>query len=159
MGTLRKNHEEKEISFSRRKFPSPENPRNGDKQQTSPWRWSPKRRQIQDIWQVSCWNEGDNKRDQGLALLKKTEEILVSKNNRAKIVATRAQSATTHKMHIYRERYNSRIQRKTKTRREHKNAPRKSRTKLRSSKRDKLSKEEGVRAKQRCSVLTTKCTS
>ncbi len=68
------------------------------------------------MWQVSCWYEGDNKREQGLALLKKAEEILASKkNNRAKIVATRAQCTTTPKMHICRERYNSRIQSKTKT--------------------------------------------
>jgi len=105
--------------MKRRKFPSPENPRNGDQQQTSPRRWSPKRSQMQDMWQVSCWHEGDNKREQGLALLKKAEEILASKNNnRAKIVATRAQCATTHKMHICRERYNSRIQSKTQTQRE-----------------------------------------
>jgi hypothetical protein len=103
----------------RRKFPSPENPRNGDQQQTSPRRWSPKRCQMQDMCQVSCWYEGDNEREQGLALLKKAEEILASKNNNgAKIVATRAQCATTHKMHICRERYNSRIQSKTKTQRE-----------------------------------------
>jgi len=62
---------------------------------------------MQDMWQVSCWHEGDNKREQGLALLKKAEEILASKNNnRAKIVATRTQCAATHKMHICRERYN-----------------------------------------------------
>ena len=74
---------------------------------------------MQDMWQVSCWHEGDNEREQGLALLKKAEEILASKNNnRAKIVATRSQCATTHKMHICRERYNSRIQSKTKTQRE-----------------------------------------
>ncbi len=74
---------------------------------------------MQDMWQVSCWHEGDNEREQGLALLKKAEEILASKNNnRAKIVATRAHCATTHKMHICRERYNSRIQSKTKTQRE-----------------------------------------
>jgi DNA-nicking Smr family endonuclease len=73
-------------------------------------------RQLQGMW--SCWHEGDKKREQGLALLKKAEEILASKNNRAKIVATRAQCATTHKMHICRERYNSRIQSKTKTQRE-----------------------------------------
>jgi hypothetical protein len=104
--------------MKRRKFPSPENPRNGDQQQTSPRRWSPKRRQMQDMWQVSCWHEGDNERKQGLVLLKKTEEILASKNNnRAKRVATRAQCATKHKMHICRERYNSRIQSKTKTQR------------------------------------------
>jgi hypothetical protein len=54
-----------------------------------------------------------------ISLLKKVEEILASKNNNsAKIVATRAQYATTHKMHICRERYNSRIQSKTKTQRE-----------------------------------------
>ena len=105
--------------MKRRKFPSPENPRNGDQQQTSPRRWSPKRRQMQDMWQVSCWHEGDNEREQGLALLKKAEEILASKNNnRAKIVATRAQCATTHKMHICRESNNSRIQSKAKTQRE-----------------------------------------
>jgi DNA-nicking Smr family endonuclease len=105
--------------MKRRKFPSPENPRNDDQQQTSPRGWSPKRHQMQDMWQVSCWHEGDNKRVQGLALLKKTEEILSSKNNnRAKKVSTRAQCATTHKMHICRERYNSRIQSKTKTQRE-----------------------------------------
>jgi hypothetical protein len=47
---------------------------------------------MQEMWQVSCWHEGDNKREQGLALLKKSEEILASKNNnRAKIVVTRAQ--------------------------------------------------------------------
>ena len=105
--------------MKRRKFPSPENPRNGDQQQTSPRRWSPRRRQMQDMCQASCWHEGDKKREQGLALLKKAEEILASKNNnRAKIVATRAQCATTHKMHICRESYNSRIQSKTKTQRE-----------------------------------------
>ena len=102
--------------MKRRKFPFPENPRNGDQQQTSSRRWSLKRRQMQDMWQVSWWHEGDNEREQGLALLKKTEEILASKNNnRSKIVVTRAQCATTHKIHICRERYNSRIQRKTKT--------------------------------------------
>jgi hypothetical protein len=74
-------------------------------------------RQLQGMW--SCWHEGDKKREQGLALLKKAEEILASKNNnRAKIVATRAQCATTHKMHICRESNNSRIQRKAKTQRE-----------------------------------------
>jgi len=105
--------------MKRRKFPSPENPRNGDQQLTSPRRWSPKRRQMQDMCQVSYWHEDDNERKQGLALLKKAEEILASKNNnRAKIVATRAHCATTHKMHICRERYNSRIQSKTKTQRE-----------------------------------------
>ena len=50
--------------------------------------------------------------------MKKAEEILASKNNRAKIVATRAQCATTHKMHICRESNNSRIQSKAKTQRE-----------------------------------------
>jgi hypothetical protein len=73
-------------------------------------------RQLQGMW--SCWHEGDKKREQGLALLKKAEEILASKNNRAKIVATRAQCATTHKMHICRESNNSRIQSKAKTQRE-----------------------------------------
>ena len=73
-------------------------------------------RQLQGMW--SCWHEGDKKREQGLALLKKAEEILASKNNRAKIVATRAQCATTHKMHICRESNNSRIQSKAKTHRE-----------------------------------------
>ena len=78
----------------------------------------PKRhRQLQGMW--SCWHEGDKKREQGLALLKKAVEILASKNNnRAKIVATRAQCATTHKMHICRESNNSRIQSKAKTQRE-----------------------------------------
>ena len=77
----------------------------------------PKRhRQLQGMW--SCWHEGDKKREQGLALLKKAEDILASKNNRAKIVVTRAQCATTHKMHICRESNNSRIQSKAKTQRE-----------------------------------------
>ena len=143
--------------MKRRKFPSPENPRNGDQQQTSPRRWSPKRCQIENMWQVSYCHEGDNKREQGLALLKKSEEIFASKNNnRVKIVKkknTRAQYASTHKMYICRERYNSHIVSKNKdTSREHKNTPRRSRTKLRSSKRGKPSREEGVRANQRCSV-------
>ena len=62
---------------------------------------------------------GNKKREQGLALLKKAEEILTSKNNnRSKTVATRAQCTTTHKMHICRESNNSHIQRKAKTQRE-----------------------------------------
>ena len=106
--------------MKRRKFPSPENPRNGDQQETSPEGGPPKgHRQMQGMCQASCWHEGDKKREQGLALLKKAEEILASKNNnRAKIVATRVQCATTHKMHICRESNNSRIQSKAKTQRE-----------------------------------------
>ena len=54
--------------------------------------------------QDSYWHETNKKREQGSALLKKTEEILGSKNNnRAKIVVTRPQCATTHKMHLCRE--------------------------------------------------------
>ena len=43
-------------------------------------------RQLQGMW--SCWHEGDKKREQGLALLKKTEEILGSKNNNKTKIAT-----------------------------------------------------------------------
>ena len=110
----------------------------------------PKRhRQIQDMWKVSCWHEDDNERKQGLVLLKKAKEILASKNNnRAKIVATRAQCATTHKMHIYRESNNSRIQTKQRRSERAQEYTEQKHTKLRSPKRGKPSKEEGVRAKQ-----------
>ena len=78
--------------------------------------------------QASYWHEDDKKREQGLALLKEADEILASKkNNRAKIVATRAQCATTHKMHPHichesnssdnRYKFQSRIQNTTKTQR------------------------------------------
>ena len=54
-----------------------------------------------------------------MTLLKKTQEILPSKNNnRTKIVTTRVQCVTTHKMHIYRESNNNHIQSKGKTQRD-----------------------------------------
>ncbi len=100
--------------MKRRKFPSSENPRNGDQQQRREGGPPKRHRQLQGMW--SCWHEGDKKREQGLALLKKVVEILASQNNnRDTIVATRAQCATTHKMHICRESNNSRIQSKPKT--------------------------------------------
>ena len=110
-----------------------------------------KHRQLHGMW--SCWHEGDKKREQGLALLKKAEEILASKNNnRAKVVATRAQCATTHKMHIYRESNNSRIQTKQRRSERAQEYTAQKSHKVAQPKKGQTLQRGRVGAKQRCSV-------
>ena len=55
---------------------------------------------MQDMWQVSCWHEGYKKKEQGLALLKKTEEILASKNNNQSKAKTQRESTRMHHVKV-----------------------------------------------------------